>query len=336
MIFFPLWVLMNLTEAIPLFMRHLSVTKNSSEHTVRNYKQDLNAFSVFSKDSLLSLVDRQTIRSYIASCFDDKKSKKTIARKVSCLRSFFSFLEKGKYIEKNPTSQIDLPKLERKIPTVMGQNELKALFSEPDTTTLFGVRDRTMMELFYSSGLRLFELSGLDRADLDTINLTLKVRGKGKKERVIPITQAAYRWLQVYLEHPERYIDGTFHQKEKDPCALFLGRRGTRITPRSIDRLFQGYVKRIGFSGHITPHTLRHTIATHLLENGMDLKTIQKILGHSSCATTTIYTQVSTKLKREVYDETHPRAKNVIVQGYGSEAALDAALSDTSERERCK
>jgi integrase/recombinase XerC len=186
---------------------------------------------------------------------------------------------------------------------------VKVLFEQPDLSNYLGLRDRTMMELFYSSGLRLSELIGLSRSDLDLDNLLIKVHGKGRRERVSPITNTAASWLKKYLNHIDRYVENDQHMPEVDKEAIFLNRYGKRISCRSVDRLFQGYLRSSGLAGTITPHTIRHTIATALLENGMDLKTIQALLGHKSLATTTIYTQVSTKLKKKVYDETHPRAK---------------------------
>ena len=165
-----------------------------------------------------------------------------------------------------------------------------------------------MMELFYSSGLRLSELAGLDRQDCDLANLTVKLRGKGKKERIVPITKNAAAWIESYLHHPERHLKTEVHAPQIDEQAIFLNKHGYRLTTRSIDRLFDQHLTQSGLAGKITPHTLRHSIATHWLENGMDLKTIQLLLGHSSPTTTTIYTQVSTKLKKKVYDQAHPRA----------------------------
>jgi integrase/recombinase XerC len=148
----------------------------------------------------------------------------------------------------------------------------------------------------------------LDREDLDGGSLRLRLKGKGKKQRNVPITRTAMQWMIDYLEHPERHLDGKAHKSQADAKAVFLNKWGKRITARSIDRLFKQYLKKSGLSGKITPHTIRHTIATHWLEKGMDLKTIQVLLGHSSLATTTIYTQVSSRLKREVYDKAHPLA----------------------------
>ncbi|MEI6243007.1 MAG: tyrosine-type recombinase/integrase, partial [Chlamydiota bacterium] len=171
-----------------------------------------------------------------------------------------------------------------------------------------GYRDRSTMELFYSSGLRLSELVQLNRQDLDTGRGVLHIRGKGKKGRVVPITKTAMEWIVSYLNHEERLVKTTEHEAEEDTEAIFLNKWGRRLTVRSIDRHFQTYLKQSGLLGKITPHTIRHTIATHWLEKGMDLKTIQLLLGHSSLSTTTIYTHVSPKLKRAVYDKTHPRA----------------------------
>ena len=164
------------------------------------------------------------------------------------------------------------------------------------------------MELFYSSGLRVSELVGLNRVDFDEPNFLMRLKGKGKKERIVPITKNSAKWISEYLNHSERHknIDG--HLSEIDREAIFLNRQGTRLTSRSVDRNFDKYLRMSGLAEKITPHTIRHTIATHWLENGMDLKTIQELLGHNSLSTTTLYTQVSTNLKKKVYHKAHPRA----------------------------
>ena len=198
--------------------------------------------------------------------------------------------------------------MDRRIPVSLSYQQVQKLFEQPDTTNYLGFRDRAIMELFYSSGLRVSELVGLNRSDFDHENLTIRVRGKGKKERLIPTTKNAATWVKAYLDHPERHQDFEGHQAQQDPEAIFLNKLGTRLTPRSVDRNFEKYLKGSGLGERVTPHTIRHSIATHWLENGMDLKTIQVILGHRSVAATTIYTRVSPKLKKEVYDEAHPRA----------------------------
>jgi integrase/recombinase XerC len=194
------------------------------------------------------------------------------------------------------------------LPVSLQYEQIRHFFDQPDLSDYLGFRDRTMMELFYSSGLRVSELIALNRQDFDYENLLVKLRGKGKKERITPITKNAAYWIKAYLEHSDRQQSSDRHSAEIDSQAVFLNKHGTRLTARSVDRKFDYYLKKSGLAGKITPHTFRHTIATHWLENGMDLKTIQILLGHQSLNTTTIYTHVSTRLKKQVYDETHPRA----------------------------
>lgn len=295
---------MSMTPMLERFLEYLRVVKNASSHTLRNYRLDLEAWEKFFGDEAdIKKADKRSIRSFLAQQ-GEGKSKRTLLRRISSLRSFFKYLLKEKLIESNPMEEIDSPKLDKGIPNFLVYEQVERFFAQPDTTTLLGFRDRCIMELFYSSGLRVSELIGLNRADFDSKNLRLRVRGKGKKERVIPITRTAASLLLDYLAHPER------QRIEEDEEAIFLNKQGRRLTVRSVDRKFVEYLKASGLSGKITPHTIRHTIATHWLEKGMDLKTIQTLLGHSSLATTTIYTQVSTRLKREVYEKAHPRAQD--------------------------
>ncbi len=312
------------------FLDYLRAVKNASEHTIRNYAIDLNALKQFlerdlpaekqgtkishiphplSKETIsLDQIDRKTLRHFLASLAEAKIQKRTIVRRLSSLRTFFNFCVRQKWIEKSPAEELESPKLEKRIPVSLSYDHVLRLFDQPDTNDYLGFRDRCIMELFYSSGLRVSELVGLNRADCDLSSLILKVRGKGKKERIVPITKNAADWITAYLNHHERHQDADGHRAEADPHTIFLNKLGTRLSTRSVDRNFDAYLKSSGLAGHITPHTIRHTIATHWLENGMDLKTIQLLLGHTSLATTTIYTHVSPKLKKEVYDKTHPRA----------------------------
>lgn len=330
-----------LITAIYRFLQHLRVVKNASEHTLRNYAIDLNslksfleheqfpthkteqlppkihhkqreqgALSVEEEDALLPLqtIDKKTLRAFLASLSDQGSGKRTIARRLAALRTFFRFAHTQEWIAINPAEELEHPKLEKRLPTSLNYDQVLKLFDQPDTSTYLGFRDRTIMELFYSSGIRVSELVGLNRTDFDPQNLLLKVKGKGNKERIIPITKNASDWITAYLNNPERHANCDGHLAQIDPYAIFLNKRGTRLTTRSVDRKFDLYLKSSGLAGKITPHTIRHTIATHWLENGMDLKTIQIILGHHSLSTTTIYTQVSPKLKKKVYDQSHPRA----------------------------
>jgi integrase/recombinase XerC len=295
-----------LSSEIEKFLHYLRVVKNASEHTLRNYGIDLKRFQAYleqEKIEELAKIDKRVIRGYLSHLNLQDAAKRSILRHLSSIRSFFKFLTKEKIIVVNPLDQIDRPKLDKTIPPSLNYAQVERLFAQPDLSSVLGFRDRCIMELFYSSGMRISELAGLNRQDCDLAACRLRLRGKGKKERVVPMTKSAAEWLGKYLNHPERL------SVEEDAQAVFLNQRGQRLTTRSIDRSFSAYLKASGLAGKITPHTIRHTIATHWLEKGMDLKTIQVILGHSSLGTTTIYTQVSTRLKREVYDKAHPRAK---------------------------
>lgn len=321
-------------QSVQKFLKYLLTIKNASEHTLRNYAIDLNALKTFTEkkhllptiaqkieikmlqhstssyegDFPLSLIDRKIIRAFLAELTTAGANKKTIVRRLSSIRTFFKYAFSHQLIEINPTEDLETPKIEKKIPVPLSYDQVLNLFELPDIQTLLGFRDRVIMELFYSSGLRVSELAALDRKDFDPDQLLIRLKGKGKKERVIPITKNAANWIRKYLEHHERHINTDGHQAQVDPEAIFLNKWGKRLTTRSIDRNFDSYLKSSGLAGKVTPHTIRHTIATHWLENGMDLKTIQVLLGHSSLATTTIYTQVSTQLKKKVYDASHPRA----------------------------
>ncbi|MBA3816804.1 MAG: tyrosine-type recombinase/integrase [Parachlamydiaceae bacterium] len=326
------------TKTAYQFLDHLKIIKNASEHTVRNYAIDLNSFKNFIESALfpktpaeqlpqkihhnlpyqslpnvlaipLEIIDRKIIRNFLASLSANKHSKKSIMRRMSSLRTFFKFALEYQLITTNPTEEIETPKSDKYIPLSLTTDQIQHLFSIPDVNTLLGLRDRAMMELFYSSGLRVSELVTLDRNNFDPGSLLIKLKGKGKKERIVPITKNAATWISAYLNNPERYQDIEGHRAQCDEQAIFLNKLGSRLSPRSVDRNFEAILKASGLAGRATPHTLRHTIATHWLENGMDLKTIQAMLGHTSLTTTTIYTKVSTRLKKQVYDKAHPRAK---------------------------
>lgn len=325
-------------QAAYAFLRQLRSIKNASEHTVRNYAIDLNDLKNFLEEHHLKLneeeradkirydqpyearallfddridlraIDRTQLRRFLLLLNEKGANKRTIVRRLSSLRTFFRYCFSEGWLPANPMEEIESPRLDKRIPASLSYQQVQHLFDQPNTRDLLGFRDRVIMELFYSSGLRVSELVGLNRTDLDAHNLLVRLRGKGKKERVIPITKNAAEWITAYLQHPERHLDTDGHLAQSDEKAIFLNRLGTRLTARSVDRKFDKYLTMSGLSGHVTPHTIRHTIATHWLESGMDLKTIQLLLGHTSLATTTIYTQVSPKLKKEVYDRAHPRA----------------------------
>lgn len=280
--------------------------KNRSVHTIRNYSLDLKTFCDELKDIDIAQIDKKLIRNYIQSLYEKNLQKRSILRHIATLRSFFRFLQKEKILVNNPMEEISSPKQDKTLPNPLTYSQIEHLISLADTQCYLGMRDRCIMELLYSSALRVSELAGLNRSDFDRENMLLRVRGKGKKERIVPVTKNASDWLATYLEHPTRFQDEEDHKAQEDELAIFLNKWGNRITTRSIDRNFKAYHQRSGFSNKITPHVIRHTIATHWLEKGMDLKTIQVLLGHSNLSTTTIYTKVSNQLQKEVYKKSHP------------------------------
>lgn len=326
-------------EACYRFLEHLKLVKKASEHTLRNYAIDLNALKGFlelevlphakpeerpdkirynqnfdmrwtGNDIALSLatLDKALVRRFFAHVHAGKCQKNTLIRRSSSLNTFFQFVEQKGWLSPNPMQDFERPKADKKLPTYLTYEQVQRLLSQADCSDYLSLRDRAAMELFYSSGLRVSELTALNRDDFDAKQLRLRVRGKGKKERQIPLTKTAADWIMRYLDDPERHLDVNNHIAEEDHEAIFLNRFGTRLSSRSVDRRFMEYLRASGIAGRVTPHTIRHTIARYWLENGMDLKTIQLLLGHSSVSSTTIYTHVSTGLKKKVYDEAHPHA----------------------------
>lgn len=288
-------------DAVSKFLHYLESVQGASVHTVRNYRLDLHAFIKFiNKEFEPEDVTKQMIRSYLAHLNLQGAKKRSILRRLSSLRSFYKHALKKKWVKSSPLDVIESPKLDQPLPKALDYHQVENLLSQPDTKQMLGVRDRAIMELFYSSGLRVSELVGLNFDDYQHSQRLLRIRGKGNKERLVPITSSACHWIQKYLNRSDRIV--------KDSQAIFLNKLGTRITTRSVDRMMKKRLLESGLAVTVTPHTIRHTIATHWLEQGMDLKTIQMLLGHASLATTMIYTKVSTRLKKEVYDKTHPRA----------------------------
>lgn len=297
------------------FLEHLEIAKNASIHTLRNYAIDLSSFESFLEKEkirvcLIEELDKRVIRNFLAYLHFEGSSRRTILRKIACLRAFFKYMKRQGTIQINPMEGIDSPKLNKTMPRPLTVEQIDRLLTQPNTDTFLGFRDRCIMELLYSSGLRISELANLNRSDFDRTHRLLKIRGKGKKQRRIPITESAAEWIASYLCHPDRETDKKGHRAQRDLQAIFLNKWGERITTRSLDRNFAKYLKASGLPLSVTPHTIRHTIATHWLENGMDLKTIQTLLGHTRLGTTTIYTRVSMRHKQQVYQKTHPSAKD--------------------------
>jgi len=298
------------------FMKHLKYERNASPHTLRNYESDLIQFYDYvappdEKGHRRAVnvrdIDHLTVREYMGKLYDLKKKKSSIHRKVASLRTFFRFLCREGVMEMNPAKLVATPRVERTLPNHLTIEQMVRFIETPDIETLLGKRDRAMLELLYASGLRVSELVGLNITDIDFTNQTVRVKGKGRKERIVPFGQHALLALQEYLTvRGELLIEAD--EDKRDPAALFFNYQGTRINPRSVGRMVDKYVKMCADMHHISPHSLRHSFATHLLDAGADLRAIQEMLGHARLSTTQKYTHVSTDKLMEVYDKAHPKA----------------------------
>jgi integrase/recombinase XerC len=297
------------------FRTFLDVARNVSEHTRKAYLTDLEEYGAFlagpqngSAQKTIRDAPTESIRAYLAHLHGRKLKKSSINRKVSSLRAFYKYLLRTGVMKNNPAQGIQTPKMEKYMPVFLSVDEaFELLNAAGDDRSASGLRDRAMLELFYSSGLRLAELAGLNTEDVNFNAALVKLRGKGKKERIVPVGAKA-------LEAIQRYLSATENLRKENTVdllngALFLNVRGKRITTRSIARIVDAATNKSGIGRKISPHALRHSFATHLLEAGADLRSIQEMLGHESLSTTQRYTAVNIKRLMEVYYQAHPRAK---------------------------
>lgn len=292
---------------IDRFLKHLNDERNLSPRTIDAYRRDLDGFCQFLGTVLgetttrwLPQISPRILRQYLAQMQKHHQSRGTMGRRLSTLRTFFRYLVREGTLASSPADLISSPKLAQKLPTVLSVDESIGLLDRSQRTDILGLRDRAMWELLYSSGLRVSELVGLDRHNLDLEQGSVRVLGKGRKERVVPVGIEALKALKTYLDQR-----GTVSQE----TALFVNHRGGRLTARSVQRLLKRALIEGGVLKDATPHALRHSFATHLLDGGADLRSIQELLGHASLSTTQRYTKVSMSHLMEVYDNAHPRSK---------------------------
>jgi integrase/recombinase XerC len=295
------------------FLDYLHYERNVSVNTITAYRDDLESlvtflttdYFVLGRDQLdLGTIDHLAIRSWLAWLARRKLSRSSSARHLSALRSFFKFLMREGLVASNPARGVSTPKREKFLPSVIQSSDIETLFEGADCTTSLGLRDRAWMELLYASGLRIGELVGVDLDDIDLRTRLVKVRGKGSKERIVPFGSKAEAAIRAWLAVRSELVRGD----EEDRQPLFLNYRGLRISARSVRRLFEGYVRTAALRSGISPHTLRHSFATHLLNAGADLRTIQELLGHASLSTTQKYTHLNDWELIAVYKKAHPRA----------------------------
>jgi len=256
------------------------------------------------KTSRLLAVGPMIIRRFLAVLRDKGYSKSSVARKLATLRSFYKYLVRNGHLATNPLAAIRTPKQERRLPKFLDVEQIQRLLDAPSDGTLLGARDKAMLETLYSTGMRVSELVGLNLADVDFFGEVVRVSGKGRKQRLSPVGPQALRSLQIYLA--KRQADS--RRGGFDPLALFINKHGKRLSTRSVRRKLDKYLDQVGLSRDVSPHTLRHSFATHMLNNGADLRSVQELLGHQSLSTTQIYTHLTTNRLKEVYDAAHPRS----------------------------
>jgi integrase/recombinase XerC len=294
-------------QQLTSYMNHLSAEKNASQYTLRNYRREIGEFIDFLQRKGISTwdkVDKDVVREYLAWLNDESYAKASVARRLSELRSFCRFLIRERLLAANPFDSISAPKVPKRLPRFLSAEEVKNLLAAPDTSDPQGMRDRAMLELLYAAGMRVSELAGLNLADVENSPAQIKVVGKGNKERYVLIGRPAFRAVMTYIREGRPKLIG-----KKTSNAIFLNRFGGRLTVRSVQMTLAKYAMKAGIKGEVTPHVLRHTFATHLLDGGADLRSVQELLGHESLSTTQIYTQVAQTKAKEAFMAAQPGAK---------------------------
>lgn len=304
---------MFLGESITDFLDYLSKERRFSENTTSSYRLDLDQFTRYvveytgSAEILLGDVDKSLIRGFLGRLGRDGYAKRSIARKLAAIRSFFRYLCRKGVLGQNPTIGIASLKLERKLPHFLDIRQAEKVMELPERWNVLGKRDKAILEVFYGAGVRLSELVGLNISDLTLTDGMIKVKGKGGKERIVPVGRFATRALKEYLGERDELLT-VKGKRKKDIEALFLNRWGGRLSDRGVQLIVKRYLKRLSKATNLSPHILRHTFATHLLDAGADLQAVRELLGHSSLSTTQIYTHVTTDRLKKVYAQAHPRA----------------------------
>ena len=293
-----------LKDFLKPFLLFLRIEKNLSQNSIVAYENDLNRFINFVySENEKNKIDSSYIQNYISQLVDLPLEISTLQRNLSALRSFFSYLIDEKIINTNPTELIDIPKKKRSLPQVLTQDEINILFNSINTNNPIGIRDRAMFELLYSSGLRVSEMTSIKIIDFLDDNEWLRVFGKGSKERLVPLGNEALKWINFYLNNSRNYL---FNKNKKNDF-LFINFRGDGISRKGVWMLLKKYISLSEISKNISPHSLRHSFATHLIEGGMDLRAVQELLGHSDISTTSIYTHLNRTYLKEVHKQFHPR-----------------------------
>ncbi|HAL55157.1 MAG TPA: hypothetical protein DCP63_01445 [Bacteroidetes bacterium] len=291
------------------FLEYLELERHSSPHTILSYETDLLQFIAFldsKRVKKLAAVDKQLLRTYLGFLLDERFSKRSIARKIAGLRSFFRYAKRKKLVPTNPTLTLISPKLEKRLPSYLDESSIRQLFASLDHETPEGRRDTAIIELFYGTGIRLNELVSLQVNDVDLVGGTIKVTGKGSKQRIVPIGRYAVKALEKYLS--DRVAQVANLGLTGRARSLFLTRKGEAVYAQAISRIVKRLIADVSEAEKKSPHVLRHTFATHMLNRGADLRAVKELLGHESMSTTQVYTHISTEQMKKVYRLAHPKA----------------------------
>ncbi len=298
-------------EQVTAYLEYLEVERGYSQNTVSAYRNDLGQFQTYlesldpaTRPRGWGNVTRDHIVGYMLEMKEREYASSTVARKIAAVKSFFGYLVDEGYLRKNPANELESPKVEKHLPSAIGPEEIERLLAAPEGDTPTAYRDRALLEMLYATGLRVSELVSLDVADVNLQAGTARCMGKGSKERVLPIYDQALVVVDAYITKGR---PGLVHNNPEEP-ALFLNRRGQRLTRQGLWLIIKRYVEKVDIQGNVTPHTLRHSFATHMLRGGAGLREVQQMLGHANISTTQVYTQVTNEHLREVYDDSHPRA----------------------------
>ncbi len=295
-------------QFIDEYLTHLKFEKNLSDNTIAAYRRDLNKFSFFVKERDISDVDEisaQTVSEYFNNLRKSETASSSAARNLSSIKGFFKFLAANNYVHKDPTEKLTSMRVERKLPETLSVAEVEKILQQPDTSVKLGIRDRALLELLYSSGLRVSELTGLKISDIFFDEEVLRIFGKGSKERIVPFGSSAKKHLLEYLKNSRPLLE----KKSKSGNFVFLNSRGGKLSRMSVWQIVNKYVKQAGIKKDVHPHTFRHSFATHLIEGGADLRAVQEMLGHADISTTQIYTHIDRNFIRQEYLEHHPLEK---------------------------
>lgn len=291
------------------YLEYLDVERNYSPNTIKSYEADLHQFLAYlGANGIKSLdeVRKPFLRSYLSSMLEAELSRKSVARKIASLRSFFRYAKRHKIVATNPTLTLVSPKLEKRLPSYLDEAATKRLFDSIDSTSAKGRRNSAVLELFYSTGMRLSELVNLDVHDIDAAQGVVKVTGKGSKQRILPVGRRALTAVRSYLKDRERIVADA--GRSDTEAALFVTAKGVRFYPEAIIRIVKKLIGEVSEIEKRSPHVIRHSFATHLLNRGADLRAVKELLGHESLSTTQVYTHVSTEQLKKVYRQSHPKA----------------------------